>query len=75
MAWPLQSRWQCWSHHCQQQLQRGRWSMGDADKENQQQGVGEDKQTNMESWLEAAGQSSTLKKQARKLHYKEINHI
>lgn len=28
--------------------------MGDAEKENQWQEVGEDKQTNMESWLETA---------------------
>lgn len=29
---------QCRSNHCQQQLQKGRWSVGDADKENQWQG-------------------------------------
>lgn len=32
-------------------------------------------QTNTESWLGTAGQRSTLKKQAGKLHYKEIKHI
>lgn len=37
MACPLH-RWQCRSHHCQQQLQRGGWSVRDADKENQWQG-------------------------------------
>lgn len=62
-------------HHWQQQLQRGRWSMGDADKKNQWQGVGEDKQTMMEGWLETTGQSSTQKEQAENLHYKEISHI
>lgn len=49
--------------------------MADADKENQWQGVGEDKQTNMESWLETAEQSSAQKEQDGKLHYKEINPI
>lgn len=37
--------------------------------------MGGEEQTNTKSWLEATGQSSTLKKQAGKLHYKEINHI
>lgn len=37
--------------------------------------MGEGEHTNIEIWLETSGQSSTLKKQGGKVHYKEINHI